>query len=232
MRKTMFLVVAAGVLGGIAPLANAQLVDITQPNTTLASVLGRSFQVGDKIFSVPTNGFQSVAFSASEVFISPVINADPMTGLGFRITGAWNDAPGGGGTDFVFIYDVEITPEGIAAGRTFAAADLRFNGSASGAGSFARVDETVMDRNNMILANKQVEAIAGSPPQLSYQVNVQGQTRLRLVKDVQFFANGDNGTAAASFIDQTFGQVIIPLPSAAGLGLAGLGVVAMRRRRA
>jgi hypothetical protein len=62
--------------------------------------------------------------------------------------------------------------------------------------------------------------------------SVAGLTKLNLVKDVQFFANGDNGTATASFVDQVFNQVqIIPLPTTAGLAFAGLTGLAVRRRR-
>jgi uncharacterized protein (TIGR03382 family) len=109
---------------------------------------------------------------------------------------------------------------------------LRFNGAATGNGSFARVDETVMNGNNNILGNHSVWAIGGGTTRLEdHFLSVRGLTRLTLVKDVQFFANGASGTATASFVDQVFSQVVIPLPTTGAMGLAGLSLLAVRRRR-
>jgi hypothetical protein len=209
-------------------------VDITQPGTTLASVMGRQFIVGDKLFTMPANGFASAQFNASQIFISAMTTPNPNVGVGFRLTGAFNDAPGNGASDFVLSYSVEILPEFIAQGMRFTGANLRFNGAATGAGSFARVDETVMNGNNIVLGNHSVWSIPGETPRFEdIFTSVQGLTKLNLVKDVQFFANGANGTAAASFVDQVFNQVqIIPLPTTAGLAFAGLTGLAVRRRRA
>src|SRR3954453_6739806 len=139
--------------------AKADLIDITQPNTTLSQVLGNQFRVGDKIFSVAANGFNSSAFNANQIFISPVVNADPLSGQGFRITGAFNDAPGdNNSSDFVLSYSIEIAPEFLAQGFRITDADLRFNGAATGAGSFSRVDETLLNGNNQTLGNRSVFA--------------------------------------------------------------------------
>jgi hypothetical protein len=235
MRKQALTasVIAAAAIGGAA---HAEIIDITQPNTTLARVLGNQFRVGDKIFSVAANGFNSTAFNASQIFISPVVNADPLSGQGFRLTGAFNDIPGNPtGSEFILSFGVDIAPEFIAQGYRFDNVDLRFNGAATGAGSFARVDETVMNGNNQVLANGSVFALGGGGSHFQDTMLLSrnpAQTHLNIVKDVQFFAAG-NGTASASFIDQAFSQFIqvIPLPTGAGLGLAGIGLIAIRRRR-
>ena len=65
-------------LAACAGAARATLIDITQPGTTLQQVLGNQFQVGDKIFSVAANGFNSSVFNANNIFISPVVNNDPI----------------------------------------------------------------------------------------------------------------------------------------------------------
>ncbi len=225
---------AACVLSTVTGMAHAQLVDITQPNTTLASVLGHQFRVGDKLFTVPTNAFTSDVFNASQVFISPLTTGDPNVGVGFRLSGNFAAAVGSGVSDFQIAYTIEIAPEFVAQGLRFTGAGLAFNGSATGLGSFARVDETVLDgNNNNVLGNHSVFAVgAGGPTVLSDTfTSVRGYTRLNLVKDVQFFANGVNGTANASFVDQTFNQVAIPLPSTAALAFFGISGVALRRRR-
>jgi hypothetical protein len=230
--NTRSLAVVIVAVAGCVGAANAQLVDITQPGTTLAQVIGRQFRVGDKLFTMPANAFQSAFFNANQVFISPQTTSNPNVGVGFRLTGAFNDAPGGGGTDFVLMYSVEIVPEFIAQGMRFTDATLRFNGAATGNGSFSRVDETVLDANNRMLGNHSVWAIGGGTTRLEdHFMSVRGFTKLNLVKDVQFFANGSNGTASASFVDQVFSQVVIPLPTTGAMGLAGLSLLAVRRRR-
>jgi hypothetical protein len=225
-------------LAACAGSVRADIIDITRPGTTLQQVLGNQFRVGDKIFSVAANGFNSSAFNASQIFISPVVNNDPITGQGFRLTGAFHDVPGDNvGSDFVLAFGVDIAPEFIAQGYRFDNVQLRFNGAASGNGSFARVDESVMNGNNQSLGNGAVFANGGGGSDFEDIVALSrgsGLTHLNMVKDVQFFANGANGTASASFVDQAFGQFItqgIPLPTAAGLGMMGLGMVIVRRRR-
>lgn len=226
-------------LAACAGAAGADVIDITQPGTTLQQVLGNQFRVGDKIFSVASNGFNSAVFNASQIFISPVINADPITGQGFRLTGAFHDVPGDNtGSEFVLSFSVDIAPNFIAQGYRFDNVQLRFNGAAVGNGSFSRVDESVLNGNNQNIGNGAVFANGGGASNFQDIVNMShgngGLTHLNLVKDVQFFANGANGAASASFVDQAFGQFItqsIPLPTAAGLGMMGLGLVFVRRRR-
>jgi hypothetical protein len=228
------IIAALACVGTAVPMARATIIDITVPNRTLADVLGNQFLVGDKLFSVSEKGFRSTTFTPSQIFISPLVNADPLSGQGFRLSGSFLDPPGNGGSDFVFQYTVEITPDFINRGFRIDDADLRFNGSATGAGSFSRVDETLLDENNHILDNKSVFAFGtGTPPDHleDHSFFAPPRTFINVVKDVQFFAAGADGTATASFVDQEFSQVVIPLPVGAGLGLAGLGLVAIRRRR-
>src|ERR1044071_1422363 len=107
-------------VAAIAGSARADLIDITQPNTTLAQVVGHQFRVGDKIFTVAATGFNSSVFNASQIFISPVVNADPLTGQGFRLTGAFHDVPGdANGSEFVLAFSVDIAPEFISQGYRF-----------------------------------------------------------------------------------------------------------------
>jgi hypothetical protein len=226
-------------LAAFTGAARANIIDITQPGVTLAQVLGNQFQVGDKLFTVAANGFNSSVFSANQIFISAVVNNDPITGQGFRLTGAFHDTPGdSNGSEFVISYSVDIVPSFIAQGYRFNNVDLRFNGAAAGTGSFARVDETVMNGNNQTQGVGSVYALGGGASSFEDPIGLPhdngGLTHLNVVKDVQFFANGPNGAASASFVDQAFGQFVtaIPLPTGAGMGALGLLIVGVRRRRA
>jgi hypothetical protein len=239
MKKILALTLLAG--AALVSNAQASLIDITVPGRTLADVLGHRFIVGDKEFTMPANAFSSAVFNANQIFIQPNVSGNPLAGQGFRLTGAWTDSPGFPGSDFTLAYDVQILPEFVAQGYRFDDAILRFNGVATGAGSFARVDETVMNGNNNIIDQVSVFSLGvqggtGSSD-LESVVDAHGLTRLRLLKDVHLFTNtGTNGvpggySSSISFIDQVFSQVVIPLPTTAAMGMVALGIGAVRRRR-
>jgi hypothetical protein len=234
-RLTAGALAAFAAIGGAAQSVRADIIDISQPNVHLAAVLGNQFIVGDKIFTVAANGFASSHFSAGDITISALQGASP----GFRLSGAFNDTPGdNSGSEFVLSFNVAVLPAALAQGFRLSGVTAAFNGTATGAGSFSRVDETVMDpNNNQVLANRSVFALGDGTSQLSASASFPppGYAAFNIVKDVQFFANGANGSASASYVDQTFNQFSpqgIPLPTAAGMGLAGLTALAIRRRRA
>jgi hypothetical protein len=215
-------------LAAAAATASAEIIDITLPNTRLSAVIGNQFMVGNQLFTVGAGGFQSAQFNAADIFISPVINGDPLTGQGFRLFGAWNGIPNAAASRFILTYDVDLTPEAIAQGNRFNLATLRFNGTATGAGSFARVDESV-GTNEGAFDTLTVSAFGEGSSTLQDAGAVANLTHMRLITDAQFLAVGASGTAGASFIDNSFGQFIIPAPGAAVL--LGMGLVMARRRR-
>jgi hypothetical protein len=225
--------IAASLLAAVGASPAMAIVDISVPGTTIATVLAdpdRQFIVGDKLFTI-TNYF-SVAMPANSIGISPIINANPLTGIGFRLSGAMNDNNSFDGiaTDLALSYSVEVLPAYIREGYRITDSHLAFNGVATLPGSFAGVAETLFDANQNVITQSNVLVQGnGQPPVYQDNQYFAPQTRINVVKDGQWFAV-PGGVAASSFIDQLFSQTIIPTPGATGLLIAA-GLVASRRRR-
>jgi hypothetical protein len=227
-----FAVAAVGAALVGSPAA-ASLVDISQPGTTLQDVIdgGGQFRVADKLFTV--TDFFSVAFDASAIGITELDFG--LAGRGFRLTDAWADVPGDSlASDFTLSYMVEVVddPNTAVDESNFRIVDNRldFDGFATGVGSFARVDETVLDELGNFLGEKSVFANGDGTSQFEDRIDfgLPGFSKLNIVKDAQFFAPLAGGTAGASFIDQTFSQ--IPAPSTFAIaGVLLLGSSARRR---
>lgn len=237
-------VMSALAVSGLSLCASAAQGAITLNNgesRLLAEILGpnnpdRGVIIHDKLFTFLT--FTSVDFNPANIHLTAFIASNPLTGIGFDLTGGFGDQPGDTHiNEFNLRYTVEILPSFFAQGFRIVDTGLSFNGSASGTGSYARVDESIFDFFGVpglnLLGTRSVFAHAGPPPTSQLQdfqflPGTAGYRKLEINKDVQFFAPTPGGTAAASFVRQTFSQ--IPSPgSAALLGLAG--IVAARRRR-
>ena len=204
--------------------------------TEILNSTDHKFQVGDKIFTVLT--YTSNTIPASVIDVTGFIAANPLAGIGFDLTGGFADVPGDTViSDFNIRYTVEIEQGAFNNGFRIVDTGLLFNGSANGAGSFARVDESVLDflgqPGQNLLGTRQVYANAGPPPSSQLQdfqllPGTGGYRKLEINKDVQFFAVGPNGTASASFVRQSFSQV--PTPGGSAL-CAVAGLLLVRRRR-
>lgn len=171
-------------------------------------------------------------------FISLNGNGHGFRNVGFDLVGGFADTPGDAQVSEANLqYSVEVNPEAYAWGLRLCDVRATFNGGVSGAGSFARVDESVFDIDaNQFLGQLSVYNLAGPPLEqklVDYkdfcEINPDGYRAFEVNKNFKFFSPTANGTASASFIRQEFSQ--IPAPGAlALLGLAG--AVGSRRRRA
>lgn len=223
------LALAAGSAQAIFVLGNGD----SRPLTDILNSSDRKFQVGDKVFTVLT--YNSSSLPASGVAIQGFIASNPLSGIGFDLTGGFGDVPGDTNiTDIIFRYTVEIDPTFYANGYRLVDTALIFNGNATGTGSYSRVDESIINYdNNTLLGTRQVYDIAGPPPSTRREdgqnlPGTAGYRKLEIVKDIQFFAVGANGTATASFVRQSFSQI----PSPGGATLCGVaGLIMLRRRR-
>lgn len=231
----------AGLAAAAAPSAQGVIVLNNGDSRPLDAILGannpdHAIQVGDKLFTFVS--WTSVAFPTSTVAISAFISSNPLTGIGFDITGGFGDVTPNDPTisEFNLRYTVEILPQFIAQGFRIVDAELTFNGNATGAGSYARVDESLLNffgqPGQNLITTSSVAAFGGNPGANVLQdrrvFGPPGYTKIEVNKDVQFFANAPNGTSTASFVRQSFSQV----PSPGAVALLGLGgLVVLRRRR-
>ena len=115
-----------------------------------------------------------------------------------------------------------------------------FNGAAAGAGSYARVDESVFDANGIPGQNLLTTLAAAATPG-DRRISV-GLSRFH-AGEATWKLPGEQGRGEVlrqrrdgcgerrSFVRQTFSQVVIPAPGTAALMGVG-GLVAFRRRRA
>ncbi len=207
--------------------------DTANLGALLASGSDRQFIVGDKLFTIES--YTSSQFIPSNfTVIGFIAGGGSPPNIGFDLAGPFGDGSPG---DMVvhemnIQYTVEVLPAFFAQGYRIKDTRLTFNGSASGDGSFSRVDETVFDfDNNTFLNNLSVFDTAG-PPQMTRMQDMidytpNGYRKLEVNKDIKMFAAHINDTATASFIRQEFSQ--IPTPGAAGV--LGLGTFMLLRRR-
>lgn len=246
MRSAMRMVAFAGVASLAAILGSSAQASITLENgetVLLADVFAqadRTVYIGDKEFKF--DSWSSAHMPSTQVvlgaYISQSANQYGLYNVGFDLYGAFGDGTPGNGqiAEANLQYEVAVRPEYYARGIRLCDVHLAFDGAAVGTGSFARVDETVLDLDaNALLGQLSAYDLAGPPPQQQLSdardfcvTGAPGFRAFEVNKDIRFFARGANDTAAASFVHQEFSQV--PAPGAlALLGLAG--AIGSRRRR-
>ncbi len=232
---------AAGLAAFASSAAQGVIVLNNGDSRNLDVILGATnpdhkIQVGDKVFTFIS--WTSVQFPTQNVAIAAFIASNPLQGTGFDITGGFGDViPNDTSiSEFNLRYTVEILPSFIMQGFRIVDSELTFNGNATGLGSYARVDETLLDFNGVpgqnLITTSSVAAFGSNPPANVLQdrrvFGPPGYTKIEVNKDVQFFANAPGGTSSASFVRQSFSQI----PSPGGAALIGMaGLLAARRRR-
>jgi len=204
-------------------------------SVTLASLIDGTndgVTVGDKIFS---------GFSYSRIGDMPQssdINVlgfrDPSGNWGISLHGTFLDLPGGGNSDALVRFMVEISPEFIQQGWRINDAHLFMGGVGLGDESFISVDESYLENSDTM--NVFATTLGpGSSQQLSDSVDFAVPvTKLSVTKDILAIA-GANSTqpARTTVIDQSFSQTQIPEPASVallGLAMATMGWVGSRKR--
>ncbi len=241
--------IVGGIIGaallGMAGQASAIIVlgngDTVSLGTVLAPGSDRMVQINDKLFWFES--YTSSHFDPSQITMIGFVSTNPnqygLRNVGFDLTGPFGDGTPGDQSvhEANLQYTVSVDPASYARGIRLCDARLTFNGSSSGTGSFARVDETIFDSDaNVLLGNLAVYDNAGPPrdTRLTDMADYceifqsDGYRAFEVNKDMKFFAAEASGTATASFVRQEFSQ--IPTPGALGV-LGAAGLVALRRRR-
>jgi len=211
-------------------LGNGQVINLA----TLMSMEDRRVEIGDKVFNFES--YTSAYFPSATVsligFISDSTNQYGLHNVGFDLTGGFGDA--NPGSDQVheanLQYSVAVQDSYYRQGVRLHDAALLFNGDAEGPGSYARVDETIIDLDtNTLLGNMFVFNNSTTKLQDHLDFGTTGYRAFEVNKDLKFLAATADGISSCSFVRQEFSQV--PTPGA----LALLGVSALvgaRRRRA
>lgn len=233
---------ACGTAEAVVVLGNGQSIAVTN---LFASGSDRKVLVGDKLFTFKSIRSSTISFGHLRIagYVASAASRSGGAAFGFDLVGQVGDfTPGNGGMAEINLqYEVEVEAGAYAADWRICDTGLSFDGMASGTGSFARVDETIIDRDtNRFLGNMSAFWNAGPPVQTRLSTSVDyrslpgaqhGFRALEVNKDLKFFAAGANGWSAASFVRQEFTQFQAPSPGPLALvclsGLLGAG----RRRR-
>lgn len=187
--------------------------------------------VGDKTFSeffyasLPGDDMPA----AEDINVFGFMDEDGNFGVSFH--GAFLDLPGGGSSDALLRFTVEVSEEAAARGYRISDAHLYLGGVGVDDNSVFTVDES-FQRDDATL-NTYATTLGGAlESKLSdWEYFDRTYTRMRVTKDIFALAGeGSNLPARATVIDQSFSQTIIPEPATLSLvGFALLGIAGTRR---
>ena len=191
--------------------------------------------VGDKKFSeffystLPGDDMPD----AADVNVFGFQDTDGNYGVSFH--GTFIDLPGGGPSDALLRFTVEVTEEAIARGYRISDAHLFAGGVGVGDESVFTIDETFQENDATLNVFK---TTLGGPTETKLSDWVffdeaynEVYTSLRVTKDIFALASDDtNLPVRATVIDQSFSQVIIPEPATLTLlVMSALGIALGRR---
>ena len=229
----------ATMLALVCTSASAALIDLTptppalnsNDSVSLASLIAdptSGVQVGDKLFTAFSYSRIGDMPAASDVLVLGF--QDPSGNFGVSFHGAFIDLPGGGASDALVRFLVQVDPLQAQQGRRISDAHLSIGGVGVGENSAFIVDESFQERNETLNAFKSTLPPGGV--QLSDDV-IFGTPLVALHVTKDIFALAGEGSflpARATVIDQSFSQV--PEPASVALcGLTGLALASVTRRK-
>ncbi len=225
---------AAGLAVSAASAAHGVMVLNNGDAVSLAAILNSNdhkVAIGDKLITF--GSYTSETFPAAGISVTGFIATNPLDGIGFDLTGGFGDVNTADAlpSTFHLSYTVEIDPVFLGRGYRLKDIALVFNGGSNGAGSSAGVHEAVSATTPV--GTLDVFAIAGGASQFQdfHNFSPTSFVSFGVNTDGTFLAGPNGGSASASFIRQTFSQVV-PTPGAAALLAFGTLAGARRRRMA
>jgi hypothetical protein len=218
-RVLRLLMVVLGLLALHTTAARAAL--------TLQDVIDAgSIVIDDKTFSDFVYTATGDMPSATNVGFIPF---DTAFNPGFRLTGAFTDNIGGGGSDAFLSYTVTVNP----GGAPIIDAELAGNPGLVPPGSTGSisVEETFLPTfPNLHLSISDVNGVINNSDHINFPFPV---TQLFVQKNI--LASAVTGIPVLSFIDQRFSESVVPEPCTAhvvcGVTLLGAGASFLRRRK-
>lgn len=225
-------------LGVTVSTSDAALINLTPTsgvNSNTSVPLGDlianddSIAVGDKIFS--GFNYSRIGDMPQAADVNVLGFRDPSGNWGLSFHGAFVDLPGGGFSDALIRFIVDIDPAFLQQGYRISDAHLFLGGVGVGANSALIVDESFLESNETMSVFRSTINQGGS--QLSDWVYFDPvHTRLHVTKDI--FALADNNAnlpARATVIDQSFSQVIPEPATVALLAISAVAAIGFSNRR-
>ncbi len=196
------------------------------PNDALPGII-----VGDKLFTeffystLPNDDMPS----PENIRIFGFRDLDDNLGISFH--GAFLDLPGGGPSDALIRFTVEVSPEGLEQGNRISDAHLFLGGVGVGDNSYLIVDESFLGINKTLNGYSTMLG-EGLEEKLSDEVYFDDlYYKLRVTKDILAYAGDTSLPARVAVIDQSFSQTEVPEPTTLVVfAMFGLGLASSRRR--
>jgi hypothetical protein len=156
---------------------------------------------------------------------------DDAGNYGVSFHGVFLDMPGGGPSDALLRFTVEVSAEAIKEGYRISDAHLYAGGLGLGEDSFFAIDESFQQSDKTL----NVYGTTLNGPKETKLSDVvffeQLHTKLRVTKDILAIAGDTGQPVRTTVIDQSFSQQVVPEPTTIGLAMiAALGMVAVRRK--
>jgi hypothetical protein len=227
---------------GIANSCSGALIDLTPINgvnssmtVSLADLVSGQVMgvtVGDKVFT--GFNYSPIGDMPPASMVQVLGFKDPQGNWGVSFHGSFIDLPGGGASDALLRFMVQVDPVQTRLGRKISDAHLFLNGVGAGTNSVFTVDESFLQNSNTLST---FYSTINAPPTTQklqdgtiFQVPV---SALNVTKDIFALAANDSTLPArATVIDQSFSQTQVPEPATlALLALAGVGLVGLARKR-
>jgi hypothetical protein len=228
------LVVAVLLLGAVSPVAASSIT--CNDSFVLDTLLdGGSVTAGDKLFDLFTYSATGDMPDASNVNVTPIVDADGNFGIRFQ--GGFVDVFDGSGpsdpgnpSDALITYRVTVLDPAFLIWNVHLSGNPAVLGPPGQESGLVGVSESFLPDDPLTdLAIFDIKP--GSKLLTDFDFLVGPLRTLHVQKDIVAFADAQGNAATISFVDQTFSQVVIPEPSTISLLVLGLAAAWRLRRK-